>query len=71
MKLFLTSIKRVTTRQPELFHVTIAANGQSGEASVDVSVQVELKGSKTMGLTLAQIESSAIEKAKVMLSQGV
>ncbi|MBI4792631.1 MAG: hypothetical protein HY789_07895 [Deltaproteobacteria bacterium] len=71
MKLFLTSIKRVTTMQPELFYVTIAANGDSGGTSVDVSVQVELKGSETMGLTLAQIESSAIEKAKVVLARGV
>ena len=71
MKLSLTSIKRVTTMQPELFYVTIAANGECGETSVDVSVQVELKGSETMGLTLVQIESSAIEKAKVVLAQGV
>lgn len=71
MKLFLTSIKRVTTMQPELFYVTIAANSDSGGTSVDISVQVELKGSETMGLTLAQIESSAIEKAKVVLAKGV
>jgi hypothetical protein len=71
MKLFLTSIKRVITTKPELFYVTVAANAESGDGSIDFSVQVELKGSETMGLSLAQIESLAIEKAKVVLVQEI
>lgn len=71
MKLFLTSIKRVTTLQPERLYVTVAANGESGDGFVDVEVTVELKGSETMGLTLTQIESSAIERAKIVLAKGV
>jgi hypothetical protein len=69
MELFLTSIKRVTTLDPERIYVTVVALGDSEVGHVDVSVEVELIGAETMGLTLKQIESSAIEKAKGVLGK--
>ena len=51
MKIFLTSIKRVTTLEPERLFATVAAYDPEDEHSSEISVTVEL-GLDAMLLTV-------------------
>lgn len=69
MKIFLTSIKRVTTLEPERFFATVAAYDPEDEHSSEIAVTVEL-GSDAMLLTVSQIEAIAIDKARKMMNEA-
>jgi len=68
MKIFLTSIKRVTTLEPERLFATVAAYDPDDEHSAEISVTVEL-GSDAMLLTVSQIEAIAINKARKIMNE--
>ncbi len=62
MKIFLTSIKRVTSLDPELLYVTVSAYDPVNLHSSEVAITVEL-GADAMNLTVSQIEASGAESA--------
>jgi hypothetical protein len=68
MKIFLASIKRVTTLEPERLFATVAAYDPDDEHSSELSIIIEL-GSDAMLLTLSQIEAIAIDKARKIMNE--
>jgi hypothetical protein len=68
MKIFLTSIKRVTSLDPERFHVTVSVFEPENEHSSEIAITVEL-GTEAMNLTISQIEEYAIDKAQEIMGQ--